>query len=255
LFFPDEKTKEEFESWMSRFPHLRVVGTKINLPLRSQQRVEFVSNEYEEVIAIDPAPHYRHEPFKMLDQELNEKLSLRRVRQPSGSSQLKSDDLEKLLRITSSGLSRNHQQQMNRMQQSKKVIDRTSTFIVKQNSVGLANKKLSKIQEHKKFELTPVTIIHHHRELDNKLSYSATSPYVKSVKSASKLPLYADITYERQKIPKNEFSSKSASIHHHKKVNPNNIQLPPFNYDDLDFPSFIQVRGYNNQKSSKFMKH
>ena len=96
----------------------------------------------------------------------------------------------------------------------------------------------------------------HHRELDNKLSYSATSPYVKSVKSASKLPLYADITtYERQKIPKNEFSSKSASIHHHKKVNQNNIQLPPFNYDDLDFPSFIQVRGYNNQKSSKFMKH
>jgi hypothetical protein len=29
--------------------------------------------------------------------------------------------------------------------------------------------------------------------------------------------------------------------------------LPPFNYD-LDFP-IIQGRGYNNQKSSKFMKH
>lgn len=254
VFLADEKTKEEFLSWMERFPHLRVVGTKINLPLRSHQRVEYISN-YEEVIAVDPAPQYRHEPFKMLDQELNEKLSLRKARQPSGSSQLRADDLDKLLRITSSsGLSRN--QQLNRLQNSKKVIDRTSTFIVKQNSVGLQNiKKLSKIQEHKKFELSPVAIINH-RELDNKFSYSATSPYVKSVKSASKLPLYADITtYERQKIPKNEFSSKSASIHHHKKVNPNNIQLPPFNYDDLDFPSFIQVRSYNNQKSSKFMKH
>jgi hypothetical protein len=76
---------------------------------------------------------------------------------------------------------------------------------------------------------------------------------VKSVKSASKLPLYADITtYERAPI-KHELSSKSASIHHHNKVNPNSIHLPPFNYD-LDFP-IIQGRGYNNQKSSKFMKH
>lgn len=73
---------------------------------------------------------------------------------------------------------------------------------------------------------------------------------VKSVKSASKLPLYTDIsTY--QKLPQTELSSKSASIHHH-KMNPNTIQLPPFNYD-LDFP-FIQGRGYNNQKSTKFMK-
>lgn len=251
-FLVDEKTREEFESWMERFPHLRVVGTKISLPLRSSQRVDYISN-YEEVIAVDPVPQYHNEPFKMLDQELNEKLSIRKPRQPSGSSQLRADDLEKLLRITSSsGLSRNHQQQISRLQQNKKVIDRTSTFIVKQNSVGLQNmKKLSKIQEHKKFELSPAI---HHRELDNKLSYSATSPYVKAVKSASKLPIYADITYERQNIPKTEFSSKSASIHH-KKVNPNNIQLPPFNYNHLDFPSFIQVRSYNNQKSSRFMKH
>lgn len=230
---------------MERFPHLRVVGTKINLPLRGSQRVEYISN-YEEVIAVDPAPQYHHEPFKMLDQELNEKLSLRKARQPSGSSQLRADDLEKLLRITSSsGLSRNYQQPVNRLH-STKVVDRTSTFIVKQNSVGFQNiKKLSKIQEHKKFE----PIIH---QLDNKLSYSATSPhYVKSVKSASKLPFEP---FERQKIPKSEFS-KSASIHHHKnKLNQNNIQLPPFNYESLDFPSFIQVRGYN-QNSYKFMKH
>ena len=246
LVFIDEKTREEFISWMDRFPHLRIVGNKINFPVRSL-RAEHVSN-YEEIIAIDPPPHHYHESFKMLDQELNEKLSLRKTREPS-ANQFKVDDLEKLLRITSSsGLSRNHQQQ-----NSKKLVDRTSTFIVKQqNSVGLNNiKKLSRIQEHKKFELTPITIIQ--RELDNKLSYSATSQPVKSIKSAQLNKMYADISNERQKIPKNEFSSKSASIHHHKKVNQNNIQLPPFNYD-LDFPSFIQVRGYNNQKS-RYMKH
>lgn len=74
---------------------------------------------------------------------------------------------------------------------------------------------------------------------------------VKSVKSASKLPLYADS--ERQKLPSGEISSKSASIHHHSKMNQNTIQLPPFNYE-LDFP-IIQGRGYNNQNSSRFMKH
>jgi hypothetical protein len=177
--------------------------------------------------------------------------------------------LEKLLRITSSGLTRN-QPQVYRPPNSKKVIDRTSTFIIKQNSVG---KKLSKIQEHKKFEINPITIHHQKRELDNKLSYSATSSSrmgpilnvkflfkkpdlmddVKSVKSASKLPLYAEIATDRQKLPKHELSSKSASIHHHHKMNPNTIQLPPFNYD-LDFP-IIQGRGYNNQKTSRFMKH
>lgn len=113
---------------------------------------------------------------------------------------------------------------------------------------------------------------HQKRELDNKLSYSATSSSrmgpilnvkflfkkpdllddVKSVKSASKLPLYAD-SIERQKLPNNEISSKSASIHHHSKMNQNTIQLPPFNYE-LDFP-IIQGRGYNNQNPSRFMKH
>jgi hypothetical protein len=202
----------------------------------------------------------------LLDHELNEKLSLRKARQASGTNQSRAEDLEKLLRITSSGLTRNSQQQPR--PQSKK-IDRTSTFIIKQNSVG---KKLGKIQEHKKFELSPTVIHHQKRELDNKLSYSATSSTrinpilnikflykkpdilddVKSVKSASKLPLYTEIaTFERQKLPKHELSSKSASIHHHHKMNPNAIQLPPFNYD-LDFP-IIQGRGYN-QKSSKFVK-
>jgi hypothetical protein len=212
--------------------------------MRNQQRLESLSN-YEEIFAIDPPVFL--EPFKMLDQELNEKLSLRKSRQRS-ASQLKVDDLEKLLNITSSsGLSRNHQQPQIPV---KKVVDRTSTYLVKQNSVGLHNiKKLTRIQEHKKFELTPVTLISNARELD-KHSYSATtatSPYVKSIKSAQLNKLYADISNERQKIPKNEFSSKSASIHHHKKMNPNNpnLQLPPFNYE---FPSFIQVRGYSNHK-------
>lgn len=225
----------------------------------------------DEIIAIDPPiQHFHSEPFRLLDHELNEKLYIRKARQASGTNQSRAEDLEKLLRITSSGLTRNQQQV--RPQNSKKVIDRTSTFIIKQNSVG---RKLSKIQEHKKFEINPISMNHQKRELDNKLSYSATSSSrigpilnvkflfkkpdillddVKSVKSASKLPLYSGIaTYEHQKLPKSELSSKSASIHHHNKMNPNTIQLPPFNYD-LDFP-IIQGRGYNNQKSCRFMKH
>lgn len=240
------------------------------MPPKSQQRVAF--EQVDEVFAIDPPmQHFYSEPFRLLDHELNEKLSIRKqARQASGTNQSRAEDLEKLLRITSSGLTRNQQQP--RPPSSKKVIDRTSTFIIKQNSV----KKLSKIQEHKKFEVSPATMRLQQRELDNKLSYSATSSSrlnpilsnkfigkkpldilddVKSVKSASKLPLYADIsTYDgRQKMPKQELSSKSASIHHHHKLNQNNIQLPPFNYD-LDFP-IIQGRGYHNQKSAKFLQH
>lgn len=234
------------------------------MPTQHRKSVEFV----EEIIAIDPPIYnYHSEPFRLLDQELNEKLRIRKARQGSASNQSRAEDLEKLLRITSSGLSRN--QQPNRPQNSKKVIDRTSTFVIKQNSVG---KKLSKIQEHKMFQIHPITLHHQKRELDNKLSYSATSSSrlnpvlnvkflskkldlqddVKSVKSASKLPIYSEII-ERQKLPKSELSSKSASIHHHNKLNQNNIQLPPFNYE-LDFP-IIQGRGYNNQKSSRFTKH
>lgn len=138
--------------------------------------------------------------------------------------------------------------------------------MVKQNSRPA--KKLFRIQEHQHFEKNPTQ----KQELDNKLSYSAASSSrigpilnvkflykkpelivddVKSVKSASKLPLYADIL-DRQKLPKHELSSKSASIHHHHRMNQNVIQLPPFNYD-LDFP-VIQGRGYN-QNSSRFIKH
>lgn len=227
--------------------------------------VEFV----DEVIAIDPPMHHFNTELSKLDHELNEKLSIRKARQGSGTSHCKAEDLEKLLRITSSGITRNQPQARPQMT-NKKVIDRTSTFIIKQSSLG---RKLGKIQEHKKYEMTPITLSHQKRELDNKLSYSATSSSrmgqilnvkflykkpelddVKSVKSASKLPLYADII-ERQKLPKNELStmfSKSASIHHH-KVNQNSIQLPPFNYE-LDFP--VIGRGYNNQQtSSKFIKH
>lgn len=250
-----------------KLPFNRIAGTKIEIPPRFLQR----NPDYvEEIIAIDPPlQHYHSEPFRLLDHELNEKLYIRKARQASGASQSRAEDLEKLLRITSSGLTRNRQQL--RPQNNKKLVDRTSTFIVKQNSVG---RKLSKIQEHKKFEINPITMHHQKRELDNKLSYSATSSSrmgpilnvkflfkkpdildeVKSVKSASKLPVYSDIaTYEHPNLPKSELSSKSASIHHRKKMNPNVIQLPPFNYD-LDFP-VIQGRGYNNQKSSRITKH
>lgn len=242
----------------------------MELPAKTNQHgsLEFV----EEVLAIDPPfQHYHCEPFRMLDHELNEKLSIRKARQASGTNQSRAEDLEKLLRITSSGITRN--QQPIRPPSNKKVVDRTSTFMIKQTSVG---RRLTKIQEHKKYELNPITLHHQKRELENKLSYSATSTSrmgpilnvkflykkpdlledVKSVKSASKLPLYADIaTYERQKFSKTELSSKSASIHHqiNNQMNPNTIQLPPFNYD-LDFP-IIQGRGYNNQKSSKLIKH
>lgn len=228
---------------------------------------------FEEILAIDPPIHnYHSEPFRLLDQELNEKLSIRKARQGSASNQSRAEDLEKLLRITSSGLSRNPQLvRPQNNQNNKKVIDRTSTFIIKQNSLG---KKLTKIQEHKMFEIHPITLHQQKRELDNKLSYSATSSSsrlnpilnmkyhnkkpdllddVKSVKSASKLPIHSEAINERQRIPKSELSSKSASIHHYSKLNQNNIQLPPFNYE-LDFP-IIQGRGYNNQKSSRFTKH
>lgn len=233
----DEKTKEEFLLWMTRFPHLRITGTKLHFPIRNQMK-DLAT--YDEIIAIDPP---LHEPYKMLEDkleyELSEKLTLRKARQPQ--TQIRSDDLEKLLRITSSsGLSRNFQQQT-RPNQSVTVrkVDRTSTFLVKQNSVGLNFKKLSKIQENKRIELSPILI---QREI---LQYEK-SPLIKSIKSAqlNKMSNPSD----HQKLPKNEFSfSKSASIH---KKNLNNIQLPPF---DISYPFDLKVRGKSNQYASRII--
>lgn len=246
---------------MKAFPHIRVVGKRLELPPRKNP-IEYV----DEIIAIDPAPRYEGESFKLLDQQLNEKLSLRKSRrEPSAKNQMKHDNLEKLLRITSSGILRNqpHQHQKINVTGNKKSIDRTSTYTIKQNSIvpSISNaKKLSQIQERDTKE--------------EKLSYSASNSAriigpllnvkflykkpdvfdnVKSIKSASsKLPIYEIMSLE-QNLPKGEHSSKSASIY---SKNPNLIQLPPFNYE-LDFP-IIQGRSIQSaigKTSARNLKH
>jgi hypothetical protein len=245
---------------MKAFPHLRVIGKSI--PLSSSRQLNPI-DYYEELIAIDPPAlnhhhHHQHQQFKLLDKELNEKLSLRKSRQNSASkNQLKNENLEKLLRITSSGLTRNQYQQQLQPQLQKTPIDRratnvdkTSTFLIKQNNLVPINlKKLSQIKERE----SPT----------EKLSYSASNSsriepllnvkflYAKSeslnVKSASsKLPIYEIMTLERTNS--NDHSSKSAKIY---TKNPNIIQLPPFNYE-LDFP-IIQGRAIQSAvgKTSK----
>ncbi|CAG9809264.1 unnamed protein product [Chironomus riparius] len=247
----DDKTREEFSYWMKAFPHLRVVGKKIeNLPQRNNSSIEYV----EEVIAIDPPLPLRFEgeSFKLLDQELNEKLSIRKQRQLSAKgysiNNAKAENLEKLLRITSSGITRNQNQTQNFRPtiSNKKIVDRTSTYEIKHNNYVPTNyhhiNKLSQIKERDFAD-------------SEKLSYSASSSSrmgnllnvkflykkpefldsIQSVKSAtSKLPLYELVSLDKS----DNNMSKSASIH---KKNLNIIQLPPFNYD-LDFP-IIQGRG------------
>lgn len=263
--FTDEKTREEFLCWMKAFPHLRVVGKKIeNLPSRNNSSVEFV----EEIIAIDPPLmplRNEGESFKLLDQELNEKLSIRKARQLSAkghTSNPKVENLEKLLRITSSGLSR--QPNVKPVVSGRRTIDRTATYEIKNSHANNVPsnyhhiKKLSQIKE-RDFNDT------------EKLSYSASSSSrmgsllnvkflykkpdyldsIQSVKSAtSKLPLY-----ELVSLDKTDNLSKSASIH---KKNLNLIQLPPFNFD-LDFPVMIQGRGiqsaFGKNATTRTFKH
>lgn len=242
FLYLDEKTREEFQCWMKAFPHLRVVGTKIEVPSKTRQNpVDF----YEEIIAIDPP---ERDSFKLLDQELNEKLSLRKTRQSSAKSQLKNDNLEKLLRITSSGIcGRNNNNQ--KPQNVRKYVDKTSTVIIKQNSNP---SRLSKIQE---------------RDVEKLSSYSATTrpllnvkflfkkpesavldenPKVKS--ASSKLPLYElrSLELEPHKSHHELLSSKSASLH---TKNINIIQLPPFL--DYDFQGIIQGRSIQSAFNGK----
>lgn len=239
----DEKTREEFQLWMKAFPHLRVTGKKIEVPLKVRQinPVEF----YEEIIAIDP-PQLECDSFKLLDQELNEKLSLRKS---SAKNQLKNDNLEKLLRITSSGISGRNNNHNHKPQSVRKYVDKTSTVIVKQNSNG---SRLSKIQE---------------RDLE-KLSYSASSRPILNVKflfkkpesvvvldqnpkvksASSKLPLYELRSLDQpHKSHQEILATKSASLH---TKNVNLIHLPPFNYD-LDFQGIIQGRSIQSAFNGK----
>lgn len=211
---------------MRAFPHLRVVGKKIEAPSIVKKSP---ADYYEEIIAIDPP---ERDSFKLLDQELNEKLSLRKTRQSSA----KNDNLEKLLRITSSGRSYNQ----NKPQNVRKYVDKTSTVFIQPNN----GSRLSKIQE---------------RDVE-KVSYSATSrPLLNvkflfkkpesavldenpKVKSASKLPLYE---LEPPKHHHEFLSSKSASLH---SKNINLIQLPPFDYD---FQGIIQGRSIQSAFGKK----
>jgi hypothetical protein len=230
---------------MKAYPHLRVVGKKIEVPLKRQTNpIDF----YEEIIAIDP-PHVERDSFKLLDQELNEKLSLRKTRQSSAKNQLKNDNLEKLLRITSSGISGRNYNHNQKPQSVRKYVDKTSTVVIKQNSNN--GSRLSKIQE---------------RDVEKLSSYSATSrpllnvkflfkkpesavldenPKVKS--ASSKLPLYELRSLDQPHKNHHEFlSSKSASLH---TKNINLVQLPPFNY--LDFQGIIQGRSIQSAFNGK----
>lgn len=251
----------------------RVIGTKIKLPPRPQLNYN-PQNFVDEIIAIDPPPS--SESFRNLDFELNEKLSIRRARQSAnGMKHVRDDELEKFLQVTSSGVVRNQQI-------SRKTVDKT--VVMKQNnnnnnSAGISirndNIKLSKIHENKKLNsanfkgsnigIDEKLIIHSRPPHDVKFVYKkqpnrVTFDEVKSVKSASKLPMYAEIArIEPMKANKSQLSSKSASIHHSRRANLNSIRLPPFSYD-LDYPFIesvkytdLEVRGYNQK--SHISKH
>lgn len=203
-FLLDEKTREEFQYWMKAFPHLRVVGKKIEIP--KMRQFQNPTNYYEEIIAIDPP---ERDSFKLLDQELNEKLSLRRSRQLSAKNQ----NLEKLLRITSSG--RNVKES---------AAYKNERITLKQNGNGSRiiqqlresdNEKLASFSATSRPPLLNVKFLF--KKPENILDNSS------KIKSAtSKLPLYELRSLD---LSKNEPSSKSATFH---AKNINLIQLPPF---------------------------
>lgn len=258
----------------------RIIGTKIKLPPRPQLNYN-PQNFVDEIIAIDPPPP--SESFKNLDFELNEKLSIRRARQSAnGVRHVRDDELEKFLRVTSSGVVRNQQQI------SRKTVDKT--VVMKQsnnNTTGISfqndNRKLSKIHENKKLHsanflkgsnigidekliihsATPPRPPHDVKFVYKKPNRVVTFDEVKSVKSASKLPMYAEISrIEPMKANKTQLSSKSASIHHsQRRANLNSIRLPPFSYD-IEYPFIesvkytdLEVRGYNQKSNLNISKH
>lgn len=204
-FLIDEKTREEFQCWMKAFPHLRVVGKKIEIPATRQFQNPI--NYYEEIIAIDPPEHER-DSFKLLDQELNEKLSLRRSRQLSAKNQ----NLEKLLRITSSGISSSGRN--GNFNQKESIIQRNKNDR-KQHSNGsrLIKEELASYSATTRPPLLNVKFLF--KKPENLLIDESSK-----VKSAtSKLPLY-----ELRSLDPS--TSKSATLH---AKNINLIQLPPFN--------------------------
>lgn len=239
---------------MQAFPHLRVIGKQIQSPPSCTKKSSNV--HFEEIFAIDPpVARSRNDSFVLLEHELNEKLSIRRSQQNS-AYQLKNNDIEKYLRITSSGVLQSHQQHQKSLSANKKSIDQTSTYVINPINYG-GRRKLSKIQEYKKFEFHPST---NHQRLQNNcelddLTFSSASPRILNIKfllskpdeiscatkpcslkiksATSKLSPTTYFNGLGVKINKNDnlpsVSSKSASLH--KGKHPHVLQMPSLNYD------------------------
>lgn len=235
---------------MQAFPHLRVIGKQMDYPppMKRSSNVQF-----EEIFAIDPpVARSRNDSFVLLEHELNEKLSIRRSQQ-NCAYQLKNIDIEKYLRITSSGILQSHQQQPKSLSATKKSID---TYVINPINFG-GRRKLSKIQEYKKFDFHPSS---NHQQVQNNceldgLTFSSVSPRILNIKfllskpdeiscaikpcslkiksATSKLSPTKYFNGLSVKINKNDTfapaSSKSASLH--KGKHPNVLQMPSLNYD------------------------
>lgn len=197
---------------MRAFPHLRVVGKKLETPINRQNPTIY----YEEIIAIDPP---EKDSFKLLDQELNEKLSLRKSRQLSAKNQMKNDNLEKLLRITSSGRNKNYNN--NQKESTTRVVS------LKQNVNGINGSRIFQSKESDSEKLASYSATTRQPLLNVKFLFKKPEHLLddsSKVKSAtSKLPLYELRSFDDRKY---DPSSKSASFH---AKNINIIQLPPFN--------------------------
>lgn len=204
---------------MKAFPHLRVVGKKIEVPSMRQNHTTY----YEEIIAIDPP---EGDSFKLLDQELNEKLSIRKSHQLSAKNQLKNENLEKLLRITSSGMSSGRNKSYNNQKEIRK---NERVITVKQNGNGIYGNRIFQNKESEKLSFSAST---RQPLLNVKFLFKKPEHLLddsSKVKSAtSKLPLY-ELRSLDDRHTKFDLSSKSASFHA-KNINIIQLQkLPPFN--------------------------
>lgn len=238
---------------MQAFPHLRVIGKQIDSPPSMKRSFNV---QFEEIFAIDPpVSRLRNDSFVPLEHELNEKLSIRRSQQ-NCAYQLKNNDIEKCLRITSSGILQSHQQQQKPFSTTKKTVDQTATYVINPFNFG-GRRKLTKIQEYKKYDFHSTT---NHQQLKNNcelddITFSAVSPRILNIKfllskpdeigSASKpcslkiksatSKLLPTTYFNRMGVKNNKndtltsASSKSASLHKGKQ--PHVLQMPSLNYD------------------------
>ena len=202
--------------------------------------------QFEEIFAIDPpVARSRNDSFMLLENELSEKLSMRRSQQ-NYFTQLKNNDIENYLRITSSGNLQGNQQKQKSVSDTKKKNDHSTTYVIKPISI-VDNRKLSRIQEYERFDLHPST--------NQILMISAISPRIINkkilhakpceiisaqescslkIKSATSKLLPTTYTNELMvKFNKNDnlalLSSKSASLH--KVKHTHILPMPSLNYD------------------------